>query len=342
MKFLLTADLHLAAPLNTHLSPEKSAMRDRELTEAFRRLCEDGIRRGARAVLIAGDLFDGENVPARTREAVFAVLRDKGEIPFFYIPGNHDRHWLIGENMPRNLYIFGDGWSSYTLGEVTIFGRADIENLTFSDLYPVPSRKNIVLLHGAWNKEIPLTEAAGRSIDLLALGHYHTYATQVIDGRGVAVYPGTPEGRGFDETGEKGYALYDTESSDVTFIPCMRRCIHDIPVDITGITTGAQIPALVHAATANIPADDLLRVRLTGRVAPGIERDLRGLEARFSDRFFLFLAEDESELLLRPEDYIYDRTLRGEFIRQVMASDLDEREKHAIMDCGLSALAGGN
>ena len=59
-----------------------------------------------------------------------------------------------------------------------------------------------MVLHGelrdksAQGGVIGLTEAANKNIDYMALGHYHTYSEAQIDKRGVAVYSGTPEGRG--------------------------------------------------------------------------------------------------------------------------------------------------
>ena len=54
---------------------------------------------------------------------------------------------------------------------------------------------------------IGIKEATGKNIDYLALGHYHSYSGAVIDERGSAVYSGTPEGRGFDEAGDKGFIM---------------------------------------------------------------------------------------------------------------------------------------
>ena len=69
--------------------------------------------------------------------------------------------------------------------------------------------------------------------------------------------------------------------------------------------------------------------------------DKKLLEERFSERFYYFEIKDSSKLLTRAEDYMYDKSLRGEFIRLVLGDDsLDENEKEKIIHCALSALAG--
>ena len=45
-------------------------------------------------------------------------------------------------------------------------------------------------------------------------------------------------------------------------------------------------------------------------------------------------------MALNPADYENDVSLKGEFIRQVMASGLEETDKEAVIRMGLQALAG--
>ena len=49
------------------------------------------------------------------------------------------------------------------------------------------------------------------NIDYLALGHIHSYKCHKLDKRGVYCYSGCLEGRGFDECGDKGFVLLETE-----------------------------------------------------------------------------------------------------------------------------------
>jgi hypothetical protein len=150
-------------------------------------------------------------------------------------------------------------------------------------------------------------------------------------------------GRGFDECGEKGFVLIDTDGVRIShsFIPLPGRRIHiaDIPAD--GAEKTSEIAARIEEKTRDFKREDIVRVRLIGRIKPGVKFDTDAIVHRFSDKFYHFEAEDETRLLISPEDYENDRSLKGEFIRLVLSSDkLSEREKSDIISCGLSALMG--
>ncbi|MGX8704776.1 MAG: metallophosphoesterase family protein, partial [bacterium] len=70
----------------------------------------------------------------------------------------------------------------------------------------ITRHKNIVMLHGDITNlnSIPLSMLKERNIDYLALGHIHKFQKGKLDDRGIWVYPGCLEGRGFDEEGPKG------------------------------------------------------------------------------------------------------------------------------------------
>ena len=54
---------------------------------------------------------------------------------------------------------------------------------------------------------------AASGADYLALGHIHYNVVEPLDSRGVYAYSGCLEGRGFDETGEKGFVLIEVENN---------------------------------------------------------------------------------------------------------------------------------
>ena len=57
-------------------------------------------------------------------------------------------------------------------------------------------------------------------------------------------------------------------------------------------------------------------------------------------RFYFLKIKDESRLKIEKETYEHDISLKGEFIRLVMASDRSEEEKEQIICCGIRALSG--
>ena len=78
-----------------------------------------------------------------------------------------------------------------------------------------------------------------------------------------------------------------------------------------------------------------------GCFAPELWKDIDGLNRKFGGKFYYFEAKDSSRPLINPDFYKNDKSLKGEFIRTVMADEsLGEEEKARIISCGINALMG--
>ena len=350
MKILHTSDLHLASPLTTNLSGERLRIRKRELAEVFSRLCDAAHGEGCRAMIIAGDLFDSERVSKIALSALIDRIRTEKDIEFFYLAGNHEGRLITecGISLPKNLNIFGEDWTSFTLGELMISGRSRLTPNAFDSLSLDINRKNIVVLHGELRDHtdeevIGKRDAVGRGIDYIALGHYHSYDEIVLDERTRAVYSGTPEGRGFDELDEKGYVVIDTDDVAISsrFVPFAKRTLRHIRLDISRADTQAELSALAGEALSGVAPSSLVRLELCGSYKEGLFKDTESIKSSFESHFFYLELRDSSRLEIDVEKLKYDKTLKGEFIRLVMKDEsIDSKIKDKIISCGLYALLG--
>lgn len=351
MKIIHTADLHIDSPLTSHLSADKVRERRAELFSALSAMVETAANDGVRIMIIAGDLFDSARITKTARRRTLALIGAHKEISFFYLPGNHEEDALISgeEQLPENLFLFGEDWTYFASGNLVIAGRSNTSSDMFAKLSLPSDKLNIVVLHGELRDRseqggvIGRRDAMGRGIDYLALGHYHSYSAEEIDDRCCAVYPGTPEGRGFDETGVKGYVEINVDASGINhrFVPFARRALHEIELDVSGVTDLYELERRAVSALAKIPRTDLVRLVLTGYVQVGFSPDAAALSARFNPEFYYFEVKDEVRLRISASDYEHDLSLKGEFIRTVMADNtLSDKQKEAIIACGLSALLG--
>ena len=351
MKFLHTSDIHIDSPLTSRLPADKVRGRRRELLQNFARLINEARAIGVGAIIIAGDLFDSERVSKKALDTAFDIIEGSADITFFYLQGNHEGDALLscGRTMPSNLKTFDKDWTYYQLGEITVAGRSEIREGMFDSLNLFASGKNIVVLHGeirdksAAPESIGLREAADKNIDYLALGHYHSYSAEAIDDRGIAVYSGTPEGRGFDEAGDKGFVILDTDPARVSFRfkSFASRRLHILQTDLSGAVRTAEINERVERAIRSIPYSDLVRVELTGKYFPTLWKDADSLIKDFGNKFYYFEVKDSSRIAINPEDYKHDKSLKGEFIRTVSQdASLDEETKEKIIACGINALMG--
>lgn len=350
MKFIHTADLHLGARIASKLPPEKAEERRGELLATFFDIASLADRLGA-AVLIAGDIFDTATPTPRTVLGFLDTVRRFPHIRFLCLPGNHDAEGFPSETLPDNLTVFGDSWQAVTVGDTTVYGLATGGDIPYDALTPDPEEKNVVLLHGTVREggapeggTVTLSQLADKGIDYLALGHYHSHRIGRLDARGVWAYSGTPEGRGMDEAGPMGVLIVDTDTlpPSPVFYPTARRKIHRTELDISQNGTAfSAIAAAIDAATADIPSTDLVRIELVGALSPeAVRPELMRLTERYRGRFYYFEIKDKTRLAISYRDYQDSLTLKGEFVRRVLASPLDEEEKCAILRAGFAALRG--
>jgi len=346
MKLIHTADLHLDAPGNTRLPPEKAQIRRQELLLNFGRLIAYAEENGVEIILIAGDLFDSPHPAPTAEQYVFDQIRNHPALTFLVLSGNHTGGYEP-LNPPENYLTFPhDTVRCYDFGDLTVAGSENCA--AYDSLCLIPSRLNIVMLHGQVGDRAGDPETvnprywAGRGIDYLALGHLHTARVEQLDTRGVWAYCGCPEGRGYDETGTKGFFLLNTEGGKITrtFIPFATRTIHRVPVDMASIGGQYELENAVRDALGTIPATDLVRVVLTGRVGADVRYHPTQLEQSLSQRYFAASVRDESRLAISPDTWRLDPSLRGEFVRQALAALPDEEERDRVIQCGLAALDG--
>lgn len=351
MKILHTSDIHLDSPLTTRLSADKVRTRKKELLSSFRRCVELAVRSGAQGFIISGDLFDSEKASRMAVETALSIIADAPTVSFFYLFGNHERDMLIrsGLEIPKNLKLFEDGWSYYRFSDVVIAGRCTTEKGMFDSLILDGSKRNIVILHGELADKsdscgkIGRAEAARLPIDYIALGHYHSYSEEKISGRCTAVYSGTPEGRGFDEAGEKGVVMLNIDQYGIShsFIKTSERTLRIIEVDVSTLSNEYLIEREIENATRGIPVGDIVRVVLVGERDIESELDTASITTRFMHRYYYFECRDESRVRISSDAFINDKTLKGEFIRGVFADEsLSDEEKQKVISMGLRALHG--
>ena len=123
-KIIHCADLHLDSPMETHMTEEQASIRNTEIIHTFLRLTEYAAKNDVRAVIIAGDMFDGERIKIRTVDEILDAIRRTPNVDYLYLAGNHDgaTYAFADHDMPDNLKIFGKEWTTYKYDSVAISG----------------------------------------------------------------------------------------------------------------------------------------------------------------------------------------------------------------------------
>ena len=354
MKFIHTADLHLASEMESRLTPEKAKQRRAELLATFGRMADYAVENGVAAILLCGDIFDEGKPRIKDKRNFIDVVRAHPQIDFLCLAGNHDESLEGEEGLPENLYCFGQTWRRYGYGEVDVWGieQSDANyNLIYTTLMPDRAKTNIVMLHGQVQTygarpardTVVLPLLVDKGIDYLALGHLHSYRAQALDARGTWCYSGTPEGRGYDECGPKGFVLLEIEDGQVqhSFVRFCAREIVETEVDLSGTGSAYEIEERVRAQTEDIDRKNMVRVYLTGRLPQEAHFSTEDIARELEGEFFAASVKDRTKTEINAAAYMHELSLRGEFVRLVDgAQELTEEEKEKILSCGLKALAG--
>ena len=187
----------------------------------LRRALEHAARVEADAFLIAGDLFEDNQVDAAVVRAVFDLFAEFSDVPIFLLPGNHDPVdgpgclWRRAPfaQPPAHVTVFQKataiemlgGWllaNPLTQKKSTVDPTLKLAELAAT--LPADAIK-VGLTHGSPAIEsqhqpddfpIALDAATRAGLDYLAIGHWHS--ALALDG-GRVMMPGTPEQTKFDE-----------------------------------------------------------------------------------------------------------------------------------------------
>ena len=356
MKFVHCADVHIGMEFS--LNKLKSRQRKAEILQSFLRLIEYCRDEAVELLLIAGDLFDNENVEAAVVEQVKSALGSIPQTDVYIAPGNHDPYSLTSPYRD-------DGWSDNVVifnGTPNVIERPDkgyriwgcgfessfvMDRLLMGVRLPKDELINIGILHGQ------LVGKSGRSeynaitdsdieksgIDYLALGHVHKQTRVQRIGDTLYAYSGTIEGQGFDEDGIKGF--YTGELSKLLLArqeliteyvsPSMRRYYH-VNVDVTGAAGRAEVADRICRAAQSVTKDDEFAVLLTGnRVEDNLYKitlvgdigedaavSVDELSAQLSGSFYYIKLKDNTRLVLDYEALAKENSLKGMYTARML------------------------
>ena len=225
-----TADVHLDSPLRS------LALRNTELAElignatrkAFERTINLCLDEGVDALLLAGDLYDGEQTSMKTARFLAEQLRKLGEagIATFIVRGNHDAMSKITRELtfPDSVRVFGgrpeavpaarrSGGFPVVVHGLSFAQPAAPESLVGKFREPESGAVNIGLMHSSvggsprHDRYAPcsLAELHDSGFQYWALGHIHKRWEE--KGRATVVMPGIPQGRDINEAGPKSVSL---------------------------------------------------------------------------------------------------------------------------------------
>lgn len=233
-----TADVHLSA------QPNGRAARD--VYDAFACIIEKARAEKTDFLLIAGDLFDSPVLHGFAVDFVRRAFLRLVNTRVIYICGNHDNY---GADCPltgmEQVFVLGK--------EPLVFEE---EGVRFWAQMPAYNVKNSPYIEiGLWHGDLdfgqynPITKESISltGLDYLAMGHIHKGELPHLIGQTYAAYCGTPQGRGFDETGDKGVLCGTVDKGNVRLsFSSVSVCEYrELVIDVTNLSGSEVLSAVI-------------------------------------------------------------------------------------------------
>ncbi|MBS4956440.1 MAG: DNA repair exonuclease [Clostridium sp.] len=364
VKVLHCADLHFDTPFK-ELSKEVSDTSKNELLEVFKNIIDLAIDENIEVLLIAGDVFDNLTVNKNTLFFISDQIRRIKNIKVFISPGNHDpyneKSFYSMINWPENVYIFKGDMEFKEVKELNliVWGagfRNSYENETLLRGINIDNDKiNIMLLHGEITSSnskneynpIYINDIYNSNIDYIALGHRHKFSGILKEGMTTYAYSGCPQGRGFDEEGEKGVIIGEVYKggTNLEFFPVYKRKYVTKEIDITGTNNYDEV---VFKVLSDLSDEEIhknfYKIILKGELKEHFKLNENLLIEKLKNKFYYFKIINDTSIEVNLEELSKDYSIKGKFIAKIIeklkeASDDDKEILKLALKIGIQCLS---
>ncbi|MBE6915275.1 MAG: DNA repair exonuclease [Ruminococcaceae bacterium] len=355
VKILHAADLHLDSAF-VGLSPEAARARRAGQRKLLETIVEKANELQVDILMLAGDILDGKNAYYATAAALSGSL-SKCNAKVFLVAGNHDPFDAASPyrtvRFPSNVHFFqSEQIKNVELPELdcVVYGASFLDSACEAPLlsgFSVPNdgKLHVMVLHGectegaSKNNPIRKQDLEASGLHYVALGHIHKRSELMRAGNTVYAYPGCPEGRGFDECGEKGvlFVTVSRETVNAEFIP-----LEGFRYEQTELSVESTEDAREKLANILAEEDEKLNLRVI-LVGTSETIDLSSLQTEFSARVGRLVLVDHTTPLRSPWEGEDAENLKGAFLRKLhMAYNAaDAEEQNLILQAvkyGVAAL----
>ncbi len=376
VKIMHCSDFHFDTPFSG-FDGNMAEIRREDIRENFSTIISMAKENKIQILLMAGDLFDNASVSPETISLMQKRFDEIPEIKVFISPGNHDP---IGEKSyynivkwPSNVYIFKNQVAKVELEELNpvVYGYGFAgkyeKGCLLKDFKVEDHNKiNIMVMHGEVVKgeaesiynAIRVQHIENSGLDYLALGHVHSFSGINKEEGTYWSYSGCPEGRGFDELGEKGIVIGEVGKSytALQFVKTCKRQNEVLKANINGSENYDDIILNINNALIDYKAKndlsaiydltekDIYKIVLEGEIDKDFLINTSVLHEKLKYQFYFVKVEDNTERRIDYKALATEYTLKGLFVKKMLMkieAAADETEKFKLkkaLKFGLDAL----
>jgi len=354
-RFIHSADWQLGARFS-QFGAKAPRLREARLA-TLKRTLELAVKHEADAFLIAGDLFEDNQVDDSLVTATVDLFRAFPSLPIYILPGNHDPytgpdcvwHRKAFQNGPANVHVLRESGAYPLSGDNRAYLLASplhqklsttdpsLKLVELAARLPVAAIK-IGLTHGALAIEgkhqpndfpIALNAATRAGLDYLAIGHWHNWLPDTDGGR--IVMPGTPEPDRFANDASGHVALVEIAASGqpprVQALPVATLTWRALTFDFASAESSRASLAAALAELTPAAARTVLRITLTGTASPAALAEIRAWLTPSLAPFLVGQLRDQTRVALTAAE-LADLQSRHPILAQVLA-DIDRLETFA-------------
>ncbi len=367
VKIAHCADLHIGS--HCWGTGIKGEIRRHELKNVFFRILDICSAEKVNLLLIAGDLFDDVNLSdSDLHDVKNAILKVNFKVAIS--PGNHDPFTSDSpyvSNWSENIIIFKNNKLECVelndLG-VRIWGSAfkgahEKENLLKSIQVKNDDFINICVMHGNISNlgedvycPLQICDIEKSKLDYIALGHVHKRSEICCAGQTYYAYAGCPEGRGFDETGDKGIYIGTISKGfcSLSFKKICKRTYEVIKIDISNAITENEIIDLIlknlKEQFVDSYAENLYKIILMGNIEEDCFINALKIETVLSEKLFFAKIIDDTETTIDPDKLKFRTDFKSIFIKKMLLkienskNEYEKKINKNALKIGLKAFCG--
>lgn len=365
VKIVHTADLHFDTPFN-EVDEKQRLINKEELKEVFKNIINFCKEKHVDILLLAGDIFDNLTLSRETIHFIENIFNDIKETRVFISPGNHDPYdnnsfyKLI--KWPENVYVFKGNLEKVYIEEL----KTNVWGAAFNGKYVRKSilkgfsqndeEINIMVIHGELSSSeegneynpITLKNIRESGMDYIALGHRHNFSGVLKEGSTFYSYSGCPQGRGFDETGDKGivYGYVAKGFAELSFIKTCKRNYEEVYVDISNLFGYEEIrEKILDSIKEKDRKNNLYKIILKGEVSEKFHIEEKIVKSKLLNDFYFCKVIDKTSIALDIKELSKGYSVKSIFVRKLVkklkeAQTDEEREVIKMaLKMGISSLS---
>ncbi len=364
VKILHCADIHIGAAES--FLGARSVSRQAEAVITFEKIINTAKENRVDILLIAGDLFNSNNIKSSVVDEIFNRFASIPDIKIVFAAGNHDPLNADSPFKSRkldNLFVLDtkDCFVEFSELNTRVYGKSFKEiyvkgEAEFS-LKPDNGFINIMCLHGELRADLgsdynSITNGfiSNSGMDYIALGHVHKRTEPQKLGNTYYAYCGCPEGQGFDELGEKGVYLGEVSKGacNLQFIPTAKRMHLCENIDVCKMSSSSEIAEHIIESVkqkyGDSYAENLYKIVLVGGIDEGVSISTSEIAARLNDAVYFAKVKDKTEVSVDFELLSQEQSLKGIFVKKMLyrIENADENEKEGLknaLNIGLKAFS---